>query len=75
MVRVYRHDMTVPAEAVVTRGQVTSVFVVDQGTARLRLVRLRGLAVEAGLSNGDVVILSPPAALSDGRRIVEGGQR
>jgi hypothetical protein len=53
---------------------VTSVFVVEEGTARLRLVRLRGREVLAGLSEGDVVIVAPPPGLTDGRALVTGGQ-
>jgi RND family efflux transporter MFP subunit len=69
-----RRALMVPPEAVVTQGQVTSVFVVEEGTARLRLVRLRGREVLAGLSEGDVVIVAPPPGLADGRALVTGGQ-
>jgi hypothetical protein len=59
----------VPPLAIVRRGQLTSVFVVDHGRARVRLVDLRGSEVVAGLTESDVVILSPPPGLSDGRRV------
>jgi multidrug efflux pump subunit AcrA (membrane-fusion protein) len=64
-----RRALTVPAGALVRRGQVTSVFVVEQEVARLRLVIVAGAEVLAGLSDGDVVIVSPPPALTDGRRV------
>ena len=53
---------------------MTSVFVVEQDIARLRLVNVRGTEVLAGLSNGDVVIVNPPPALTDGRRVTIGGR-
>jgi hypothetical protein len=64
-----RRALTVPPLAIVRRGQLTSVFVVDHGRARVRLVDLRGSEVVAGLTESDVVILSPPPGLSDGRRV------
>ena len=69
-----RRALTVPEGALVHRGQMTSVFVVEQDIARLRLVNVRGTEVLAGLSNGDVVIVNPPPALTDGRRVVPGGR-
>ena len=66
--------LTVPAGALVRRGQVTSVFVVEQEVARLRLVNVSGAEVLAGLSDGDVVIVSPPPGLTDGRRVRVGGR-
>lgn len=69
-----RQALTVPADAVVKRGQVTSVFVVDNGVARARLVDLRGNEVLAGLSERESVIVSPPPAVTDGRRVSVGGR-
>jgi len=69
----FRRALTVPAGALVRRGQVTSVFVVEHDTARVRLVNVSGTEVLAGLSDGDVVIVSPPPGLSDGRRVKGGG--
>lgn len=69
-----RAALHVPAEAIVRRGQVTSVFVVENGVARLRLVSVRGTEVLAGLSAGEVVVLSPPPALADGRAVTEGSR-
>jgi RND family efflux transporter MFP subunit len=69
-----RRGLTIPPSAIVRRGQLTSVFVVDHGVARVRLINLRESEVVAGLTESDVVILSPPAGLSDGRRVSVGGQ-
>ena len=52
-----RRALTVPAGALVHRGQMTSVFVVEKGIARVRLVNVSGTEVLAGLSEGDVVIV------------------
>jgi RND family efflux transporter MFP subunit len=68
-----RRALTVPEAALVHRGQVTSVFVVEKDIARVRLVNVSGTEVLAGLSEGDVVIVAPPPALSDGRRVMVGG--
>ncbi len=70
-----RTALTVPSAAVVRQGQVTSVFVVTDGIARLRLVRLRGTEILAGLAEGDAVVVSPPPGLADGQRVVAGGRR
>ncbi|HET7696624.1 MAG TPA: efflux RND transporter periplasmic adaptor subunit [Vicinamibacterales bacterium] len=67
-----RRALTVPASAIVRRGQVTSVFVVDNGVARTRLVSLSGSEVLAGLAESEEVVLSPPAAVRDGRRVSVG---
>jgi RND family efflux transporter MFP subunit len=67
-----RRALTVPAGALVRRGQVTSVFVVEQDVARLRLVNISGTEVLAGLSPGEVVIVAPPPAVTDGRRVRTG---
>ena len=66
--------VTVPAGAVVRHGQLESVFVVDAGTARLRLVRcgreLDGRTqISSGLSGGETVALAEGAELVDGQRV------
>ncbi len=61
--------LSLPDRALVRRGQITSVFVADNGVARLRLVRVSGAEVLAGLAEGELVIVAPPADLTDGRRI------
>ncbi len=70
-----RKALTVPAEALVHQGQVTSVFVAADGVARLRLVRVRGTEVQAGLQPGDQVIVPPVPGLADGRTIRVGDAR
>ncbi len=69
-----RSALSVPAAALVHRGQVTSVFVVEGDIARVRLVNVRGTEVLAGLSEGEVVIVTPPPTLTDGRRVTVGGR-
>lgn len=69
-----RRALTLPPGALVQRGQMTSVFVVEQDIARLRLVNVSGSEVLAGLSDGEVVIVSPPPTVTDGRRVVRGGR-
>jgi RND family efflux transporter MFP subunit len=69
-----RRALTVPEAALVHRGQVTSVFVVEKDIARVRLVNVRRTEVLAGLSEGDVVIVTPPPTLTDGRRVKGGGR-
>lgn len=65
----------VPRDALVRRGQMVGVFVVDGTTARLRWVRLGledGDAVEvlSGLRGGERVVVGTGDRLTDGRRIV-----
>jgi len=69
-----RRALTIPSSAIVRRGQLTSVFVVDKGVARVRLVNLSESEVLAGLTETEVVILSPPTAVTDGRRVSVGGR-
>jgi len=64
-----RRALTIPPSAIARRGQLTSVFVVDAGVARVRLVNLSESEVLAGLTESEVVILSPPAGVTDGRRV------
>lgn len=73
-----RRAVLVPAAAVVRSGQVRSAFVVDGTTARLRLVHLgspTGAHVEviSGLSEGERVVIDPPAGLVDGRTLKYAG--
>jgi RND family efflux transporter MFP subunit len=69
-----RNVLTVPEAALVQRGQVTSVFVVENAIARVRLVNVSGTDVLAGLADGDVVVVHPSPALTDGARVVAGGR-
>jgi RND family efflux transporter MFP subunit len=66
--------VTVAATAIVRRGQLETVFVVDDGVARLRLVRTArehdgAIEVVAGLAGGEAVALSDVAQLVDGQRV------
>lgn len=70
-----RRALTVPAGALVHRGQLTSAFVVEDDVAHVRLVHASGTEVLAGLVDGDVVVVAPPASLADGRRVTTGGRR
>jgi hypothetical protein len=67
--------LTVPSSAVVRRGQLSSVLVVEQDVARLRLVNVSGTEVLAGLSGGDVVIVAAPPTVIDGRRVTIRGRQ
>jgi len=69
-----RRALTIPSSAILRRGQLTSVFVVEKGMARLRLVNLSESEVLAGLTDSEVVILSPPPGVTDGRRVSVGGR-
>lgn len=70
-----RRALTVPASALILRGQLTFVFVVDAaGRARLRPISTGAadndrMEVLAGLREGDVVVTNPPAPLSDGAAV------
>lgn len=65
--------LTVPASALVRRGELAGVFVAEDGVAHLRWLRLgrdEGAAVQvlAGLSPADAIV-ADPANLSDGRAV------
>ncbi len=76
-----RTTLTAPAAALIRRGQLTFVFVVD----RERLARLRPVTVGesfgdrveiiAGLVNDDPIVANPPASLTDGTRVTDGARR
>ena len=69
-----RQALSIPAAALTRRGQMTTVFVVENAVARLRLVSVSGSEVLAGLSAGEMVIVNAPPAVSDGRRVRVGGR-
>jgi hypothetical protein len=69
-----RRALTVPANALVHRGQLTSVMAVEKEIARVRLVSVSGTEVLAGLSEGDVVIVAAPPTVTDGSRVIAGGR-
>jgi membrane fusion protein, multidrug efflux system len=67
-------ELAIPAAAVIRRGQLESVFVVDAGVARLRMVTLGteangSVTVRSGLSAGERVIVPAPSGLEDGARV------
>ena len=68
-----RRALTVPSSSIVRHGQVTSVFVVDNDVAHVRLVNVSDVEVLAGLVESEVVVLSPPDGLTDGRRVIVRG--
>ncbi|MBS1855182.1 MAG: efflux RND transporter periplasmic adaptor subunit [Acidobacteria bacterium] len=69
-----RKVIAIPSAALVERGQLQTVFVIENGAAHTRLVttgRRSGDAVEvlSGLSDGESVAAPVPAALADGARV------
>jgi multidrug efflux pump subunit AcrA (membrane-fusion protein) len=68
-----RRALTIPSSSIVRRGQLTSVFVVEQNIAHVRLVDVRDSEVLAGLVESEIVIVAPPVGLTDGRRVSTGG--
>lgn len=75
-----RRTLTVPAAALLRRGQLMFVYVADaDGVARLQpvstgLVAADRVEVLAGVGDGDRVVVNPPASLSDGARIAGVGR-
>jgi hypothetical protein len=70
-----REALLVPQSAVLERGQIRSVYVVEKEIARLRLVTLgeardNRREILSGLIAGERVIVAPPRLLSDGGRVV-----
>jgi len=67
-----RSQAAIPVEALVWRGSLPSVFVLEGGKPILKLVRVGyptadgRIAVMSGLSGGEQVILNPPANLVSG---------
>jgi RND family efflux transporter MFP subunit len=71
--------IAIPSSAVLRRGQLTMVFTEDGGIARMRVVQVADEAggmtrVSAGLTDGDHVIVNPPADLADGRPVTASGR-
>jgi RND family efflux transporter MFP subunit len=69
-----REALVIPAAAVRRQGQLATAFVVEDGVARLRLLRLgyeggEGVEVLAGIESGEMVVTVPPPGLVDGRRV------
>ena len=67
-----RTEQALPAEALIWRGSLPSVFVLENGRPSLRIVRVGyplpdgRVSVVSGLSGGEEVILNPPANLISG---------
>ncbi len=67
-----RTGHAVPGEALIWRGSLPSVFVLEDGKPSLRLVRVGyplpdgRISVVSGLTGGEQVILNPPANLISG---------
>jgi len=73
-----RRALMVPDKAVRRNGQVSSVFVVHDGVARLRLIQTgassaAGVEVLAGLDAGESIVVSPLEQLVDGARVAVSG--
>jgi RND family efflux transporter MFP subunit len=69
--------LAVPADAIVRRGQLTMVFVDQDGIARMRVIHAgeaigERVRVRAGLEAGARVIRNPPAGLLDGMPVAAG---
>ncbi|MGH9880468.1 MAG: efflux RND transporter periplasmic adaptor subunit, partial [Pyrinomonadaceae bacterium] len=69
--------LTIPRKAVVERGQLTSVYVVDHsGIARMRLVKTGKtfndrVEVLSGLKEGEQIVVDGVATVNDGSRLRE----
>ena len=66
--------LTIPVAAVTERGQLQSVFVVDGGIARTRLITTGEKAgdrieVLSGLTSGEKVIFPVPSGISEGTQV------
>lgn len=77
---VWREDsvLKVPTGSLFRRGDEWAVFVIEEGRARLHIVKLgqRNQSegqITSGLSAGQVVVLHPPDTLTDGMRVVVRG--
>jgi hypothetical protein len=71
-----RRALLVPASAIQRHGQVSSVYVVQAGVARLRVIQAGaaspdGVEVLAGLDAGESIVTSP-RALVDGASVTIG---
>lgn len=67
--------LVVPREAIVERGGLTGIFVLEDGRARLRWIAVgppdgEAVEVRAGLSLGETVVLAP-GSLEDGAAVEE----
>lgn len=72
--RAGRQAAVVPVDAIVQRGELQSVFVAENGVARMRMVtvgsRREGMAeILSGLSAGERVVQPRPSGLTDGSKV------
>ena len=70
-----RRTLIIPAGAIQRHGQVSSVYAVQNGVARLRLIQVgpsspEGVEVLAGLDTGELIVTSPLTGLVDGANVV-----
>jgi RND family efflux transporter MFP subunit len=70
-----RQTITIPRKAIIERGQLVNVYVVDASNiARLRLIKTGKqfgdrIEVLSGISDGDLVVVEGMAVLSDGNQV------
>lgn len=69
-----RRVTTIPAAAVIERGQLQSVYAIEDGAAHLRLITTGARAkdnveVLSGLSEGEKVVSPVPSGLTDGAKV------
>lgn len=69
-----RRVLAVPVAAILDRGQLQSIFVIDDGVARNRLITTGKrdstfVEVLSGLSEGEKIVSPIPPALADGDRV------
>jgi RND family efflux transporter MFP subunit len=72
-----RDALAIPPSAIVRRGQLPSVFVVQDGRARMRIISTgienrAHVEVLGGIAAGDSVITAPPPSLRDGDAVRPG---
>ena len=70
-----RRTLIIPADAIQRHGQVSSVYTVQDGVARLRLIQAgpsspEGVEVLAGLDTGEPIVTAPLTRLVDGAKVV-----
>jgi hypothetical protein len=69
-----RRALFIPPQAIQRHGQVSSVFVVRDGVARLRLIQAgaassEGVEVLAGLDPGELIVIAQQLRLVDGATV------
>jgi RND family efflux transporter MFP subunit len=72
-----RRALLIPARAIQRHGQVSSVYVVQDGVARLRLIQVGtpssdGVEVLAGVDAGESIVTAPLPRLMDGATVAVG---